>query len=101
MAYETEEEVEEEVAEGEQAEGEEGGGDQPFLYSITGQTPWWIVSILLHALVIVLAGLMTVSIDLGPDKKPFTGVGLAVMQAPRNGALAGRTYVIVLYGKAR
>jgi uncharacterized protein YkwD len=40
-------------------------------------------------------------VDLGPDKKPFTGVGLAVMQAPRNGALAGRTYVIVLYGKAR
>jgi hypothetical protein len=39
-------------------------------------------------------------IDLGPDK-PFSGVGLAAMQAPRNGALAGRTYVIVLYGKGR
>jgi len=68
MARDVEEELEEEVAEGE-GEGEEGGGDQPFLYSITGQTPWWIVSILLHALVIVLAGLMTVSIDLGPDKE--------------------------------
>jgi uncharacterized protein YkwD len=40
-------------------------------------------------------------VDLGPDKKPFSGVGLAAMQAPRNGALAGRTYVIVLYGKTR
>ncbi|MEP6865291.1 MAG: hypothetical protein ABJE66_32030 [Deltaproteobacteria bacterium] len=35
-------------------------------------------------------------IDLGPDKKPFSGVGLPAMHAPRNGALAGRTYVIVL-----
>ncbi|HEY6035158.1 MAG TPA: hypothetical protein VIV58_12880, partial [Kofleriaceae bacterium] len=39
-------------------------------------------------------------IDLGPNK-PFGGVGLAVIQAPRNGALAGRTFVIVLYGKGR
>jgi uncharacterized protein YkwD len=39
-------------------------------------------------------------VDLGPNK-PFSGVGLAAMQAPRNGALAGRTYVIVLYGKTR
>jgi len=39
-------------------------------------------------------------VDLGPAV-PFSGVGLAVMQAPRNGALAGRTFVIVLYGKGR
>ena len=39
-------------------------------------------------------------VDLGDDK-PFTGVGVAAIQAPRNGALAGRTYVIVLYGKSR
>ena len=39
-------------------------------------------------------------VDLGPGK-PFAGVGIAALQAPRNGALAGRTYVIVLYGKAR
>ncbi|HET9987203.1 MAG TPA: hypothetical protein VFQ65_01755 [Kofleriaceae bacterium] len=39
-------------------------------------------------------------VDLGPNK-PFGGVGLAALQAPRNGALAGRTFVIVLYGKGR
>ena len=39
-------------------------------------------------------------VDLGPNKS-FTGVGLAALQAPRNGALAGRTFVIVLYGKGR
>jgi uncharacterized protein YkwD len=39
-------------------------------------------------------------VDLGPGK-PFAGVGIAALQAPRNGALAGRTFVIVLYGKAR
>ena len=39
-------------------------------------------------------------IDLGPNKT-FGGVGLAVRQAPRNGALAGRTFVVVLYGKSR
>ncbi|HYG73953.1 MAG TPA: hypothetical protein VEK08_03015 [Planctomycetota bacterium] len=40
---------------------------QPFLYSITGQTPWWIVSIVMHALVITLAGLMSMAIDLGEE----------------------------------
>jgi uncharacterized protein YkwD len=39
-------------------------------------------------------------VDIGPDK-PFDGVGISVMQAPRNGALAGRTYVIVIYGMLR
>lgn len=39
-------------------------------------------------------------VDLGPNKS-FAGVGLAALQAPRNGALAGRTFVIVLYGKGR
>ena len=38
---------------------------QPFLHTITGHTPWWIVSILLHALVITLAGLMSMAIELG------------------------------------
>ncbi|HEY3320581.1 MAG TPA: prenyltransferase/squalene oxidase repeat-containing protein [Planctomycetota bacterium] len=37
---------------------------EPFLYSVTGQTPWWIVSFLLHGLIITLAGLMTVAIDI-------------------------------------
>ncbi|MEO8843678.1 MAG: hypothetical protein ABI591_21435 [Kofleriaceae bacterium] len=39
-------------------------------------------------------------VDIGPDQ-PFDGVGVAALQAPRNGALAGRTYVIVIYGKRR
>jgi len=39
-------------------------------------------------------------VDIGPDKE-FDGVGLAAIQAPRNGALAGRTFVIVIYGKRR
>ena len=38
-------------------------------------------------------------VDLGPDRRRSTGVGLAALQAPRNGALAGRTFVIVIYGK--
>ncbi|MCY3017723.1 MAG: terpene cyclase/mutase family protein [Planctomycetota bacterium] len=41
-------------------------GPQPFLYAVTSQTPWWIVSILLHALIITLAGLMSMTIEL-PD----------------------------------
>lgn len=36
----------------------------PFLHSVTGQTPWWIVSVLLHALIITLAGLMSIIIEL-------------------------------------
>lgn len=39
-------------------------------------------------------------VDIGPDKE-FDGVGIAALQAPRNGALAGRTFVIVIYGKRR
>src|SRR5947209_20305515 len=54
---------EDELAEGEE-EGEETQGDQPFLYSVTGQTPWWIVSVLLHVLVILLASLVSMAIEL-------------------------------------
>ena len=39
-----------------------------FLYAITSQTPWWIVSVLLHALVITMAGLASMSIDLGEQE---------------------------------
>ena len=56
-----------ELDEDELAEGEEEGepqGDQPFLYSVTGQTPWWIVSVLLHVLVIALASLVSMAIEL-------------------------------------
>lgn len=38
--------------------------------------------------------------EIGPDR-PYQGVGMAVVQAPRNGALVGRTYAIVLYGTLR
>ncbi|HYF47777.1 MAG TPA: prenyltransferase/squalene oxidase repeat-containing protein [Planctomycetota bacterium] len=57
-----EEELDEEMVEGEE-EGQEEG-NQPFLYSMTGHTPWWIVSILLHCLVIALAGLISMAIEL-------------------------------------
>jgi len=60
----------EDIIDEEQAEEEEqpaaGGGS--FMDSLTGQTPWWIVSILLHALVITLAGLMSMAIDLGEEE---------------------------------
>src|SRR5438093_12578360 len=64
------EEDEELVDDPEAAEEEEqapaaGGG---FMDSLTGQTPWWIVSIRLHALVITLAGLMSMAIDLGEEE---------------------------------
>jgi len=39
---------------------------QAFLYAVTEQTPWWIVSVLLHGLIITLAGLMTMGMEL-PD----------------------------------
>ena len=39
-------------------------------------------------------------VDIGPDKE-FDGVGVAALQAPRNGALAGRTFVIVIYARRR
>src|SRR5471032_2027666 len=39
-------------------------GKQPFLYALTGQSPWWVVSALLHVLVIVLAGLVSLAIAL-------------------------------------
>ncbi|MCY3017724.1 MAG: terpene cyclase/mutase family protein [Planctomycetota bacterium] len=63
------EEVEEEVVEGEEQQEEQAPQEnQLFLYAVTSQTPWWIVSILLHALVITLAGLMSMNIDLGGDE---------------------------------
>jgi hypothetical protein len=44
---------------------EQDARDQhPLLYSVTSQTPWWIVSILLHGLVITLAGLISLAIEL-------------------------------------
>ena len=39
-------------------------------------------------------------VDLGPST-PFDRVGVAVVQAPRDGALAGRIWVVILFGKLR
>jgi len=41
----------------------------PFFERLIAKSSWWAVSILLHALVILLAGLMTMAIDLG-DEEP-------------------------------
>ncbi|MGD0089554.1 MAG: prenyltransferase/squalene oxidase repeat-containing protein [Planctomycetota bacterium] len=38
-----------------------------FLYAVTSQTPWWIVSVLLHGLVITLAALMSIGIKIEDD----------------------------------
>ena len=43
---------------------EESDARPTFLHSLTGQTPWWVVSVLLHALVITLAGLVSLAIEL-------------------------------------
>ncbi|HEY3322813.1 MAG TPA: hypothetical protein VGP72_20330, partial [Planctomycetota bacterium] len=59
----------EELEEAQEEEQQPAEGDQPFLYAVSGQTPWWIVSILLHALIITLAGLMSMAINLG-DEEP-------------------------------
>ena len=40
------------------------------------------------------------TVDLGPDL-PYDSVGIAAVQSQRNGALAGRLWVIVLYAKDR
>jgi hypothetical protein len=39
-------------------------GDPNFLHSVTGQTSWWVVSILFHALVIMLAALVSIAIKM-------------------------------------
>jgi hypothetical protein len=44
-----------------------GDVEYAFLYAVTGQTPWWIVSVLLHGLIITLAGLVTMTLDLSDD----------------------------------
>jgi hypothetical protein len=61
----SDEDLEEEIQGEEEEQVEAGGG---VMDSLTGQTPWWIVSILLHALVITLAGLMSMAIDLGEEE---------------------------------
>ncbi|MCY3017722.1 MAG: terpene cyclase/mutase family protein [Planctomycetota bacterium] len=48
--------------------------DTPFLYAVAGQTPWWIVSVLLHGLVITLAGLMSIRMEY-PDEDYCVVVG--------------------------
>jgi hypothetical protein len=65
-----EEELEEEILEEEAAP----EGEQPFLYSVTGHTPWWIVSILLHVLVILLAGLVSMTMDLPKPEEALVTV---------------------------
>jgi hypothetical protein len=46
-------------------EQQERVSDQLFLYALSSQAPWWVVSVMLHALAIVLAGLLTLTIDVG------------------------------------
>ena len=45
-------------------EEEQAAESKPFLYSVTGMAPWWVVSVLMHALVIALAGLLSMSLKL-------------------------------------
>jgi len=44
--------------------------ENSFLYAATSQTPWWVISILLHGLVITLAGLMTMAIEMPEKESP-------------------------------
>ncbi|HEY3322748.1 MAG TPA: prenyltransferase/squalene oxidase repeat-containing protein [Planctomycetota bacterium] len=46
---------------------QEPGESQAFLYSATSQTPWWMVSLLLHGLIIALAALVTIDMNLDRD----------------------------------
>jgi len=80
MARAEEELEEQEVEAQEEEEGQQPEGNQLFLYAMTSQTPWWIVSILLHALVITLAGLMGMAIDLGEGEE---AVVMVTELAPR------------------
>src|SRR5205807_10324084 len=36
----------------------------PFLYTLTSQTPWWIVSIMFHGLIILLAYMFSIAYNL-------------------------------------
>src|SRR4051794_34451473 len=60
---------------------EEGGEQNSFLNGVTGQTPWWIVSVLMHALIITLAALLSVAIDI-PDAE-FGGFQVTEFYNPK------------------
>ena len=47
----------------------------PFLYTLTSQTPWWIVSIMFHGLIILLAYMFSIAYTLD--------IFLALPAAPR------------------
>src|SRR5207248_291923 len=41
----------------------------PFLYTLTSQAPWWLVSVIFHVLLIVLAYMFSIAINLDTDER--------------------------------
>ena len=58
------EDIDSDTAREELNQTQEEDSQAPYLYAVTSQTPWWIVSIMLHALIIVLAGLISMAIEM-------------------------------------
>ncbi len=48
---------------------EEHGQSDSFLYSIMSQAPWWMVSVVFHILLIILAYMFSIAINLDTDER--------------------------------
>ena len=73
-------ELESDTAREELNQTQEEDNGTPYLYAVTSQTPWWIVSIMLHALIIVLAGLISMAINLPDGEEPQITVTTVLQQ---------------------
>ena len=54
---------------GEEMAQEEAAPQDPFLYTLTSQAPWWLVSVVFHVLLIVLAYMFSIAINLDTDER--------------------------------
>src|SRR5436190_12653520 len=61
----------------------EGVEQNTFLDGVTGKTPWWIVSVLMHALIIALAALLSVAIDLPDNNDSLQTVTIFPSEPPK------------------
>ena len=53
----------------EAAPGEEHSQPDPFIYTLTSQAPWWLVSVVFHVLLIVLAYMMSIAYNLDTEER--------------------------------
>src|SRR6185295_4549592 len=51
------------------------GAEVSVLNALTSQTPWWVVSVIFHGLMILLVGLLSLTINIDSDEEPMITVG--------------------------